>query len=319
MPVGGVMGLVKPNGTPTMLANSLGIIFYGFDTGTAGIYSVAQDCAPGHAFDPASYFTPGSPSYSPAALPNDPKLALQSTGTTAYGTGTLWGGGAVDSVKPGAGAFVGGSVVAGNDAMRSAVDLQSAGTNAAFIMFATHTQTGGCTGGLICGRGCDLDNSGDICAIRTAGVSSGDTTSNIYFGCSGSATGSGAGSVHQSTPVSTDACGLNNHVTTVVNCVNQGSGSPNSTTDIKVYTSINGAAPTLQAHSANVAMFDVSANSSSKEDQMQTGAYFHVWAGQQFNTFAGYVYQFGVATKAGGWTAGDIASFCANPYQYLKF
>lgn len=316
---GGAMGLVKPNGRPVMIPNGLGIIFYAFDTGTAGLYSIPKDCAPGHAFNPDTYYTgnPSSPNLSPSPPQNDADLALQVTGTTAYGTGTLWGGNTYTNfAKPGAGALVGqagGFGLDGSDAMRAAVNLQAAGTGAAFIMAATHMQT--VAGGpytIICGRGYNLDNPYTLCAIGA------DSSSNVNFGWSSDGIRANASSgIGSSTP-----CGFNTLCTTIVNCVNTGpgpgaGGSPGNTV-ISLYRSINGAAPTLEGQTTST-MFDISASGSSFEDQFQMGTYFHSGAGQQFNTFPGYSYQGIVATKPGGWDSTDRASFAANPYQYLQF
>lgn len=309
----GVMGLVKPNGSPTMLANGLGIIFYAFDTGTVGRYSIPQDCAPGHVFNPTAYWNGAStPNIYPSAPQNDPDLALEITGTTAYGTGTLWGGSPfVDGALPGTGALVGynsGFGLDDSDAMRTAVNLHAAGANAAFTMFATHLQVGAGSpnGGLICGRGMNLDSGYWICALLS------DTANHVTFAWS-----SATDALHPASIGSADACGIGNLCTTIVNCVNQDASGTN--TKIEMYVSINGATPVLEASATGQTVCDVSRTTAAQEDQFQIGTGFHSGAGQQFNTFSGYNYQCGIATKASGWNASDRASFAANPFQYLRF
>jgi hypothetical protein len=297
--------LFKPNGSPTLIANSLssGMLLYAFDTGT-GLYSLVADCSPGHFINPPHYYG-GSPNYDPSdgsgTSPFDPKQSLAVPASTPYGDAIAWPGAAQDSARPGGGTVI---EVPGNSALRTAINLKSAGSGAACTIFATHRQTGNTTGGLIFGRGCNLDTSVDICAIR---VSSGGVNTNatkVFFSWSTSS----ADASHSGVIESADSCGMNALCTTVVTLLNTAPG----VTDINMY--VNGV---LEAQSIGTAVCDVSGQTASFEDQFQIGSYFHTQAGQWFNTFAGAIYQCGMANRA--WSSGEAASFAASPYQLLTF
>lgn len=297
--------LVKPNGTPTLIANSLSadMLLYVFDTGT-GLYALVTDCSPGHFLNPTHYYGV-SPNYSPGGgggtPPFDPKQSLAVPASTPYGDAIAWPGAAQDSARPGGGAVI---EVPGDSALRTAINMVARGTGSGCTIFATHRQTGNTTGGLICGRGCDLDNSVDICAIR---VSSGGVNTNatkVFFGWSTTA----ADHEHGLSIESADSYGMDTINTTAVTLLNSAPG----VTDITMYG--NGV---QQAQALGQTVHDVPSNIASFEDQFQVGSYFHVYAGQWFNTFAGNVYQFGVANRA--WSQAEAAAFAASPYQLLSF
>lgn len=300
-----VLGLVKPNGMPTLLANSLGIIFYGFDTGT-GVYSIPQDCSPGHTFDPTHYLNGSSPVISPAAPPNDPDISQMPVGSTPGGTAFLWPG---TFLKPGVGTVTTGNSFDGGGGpggtlLRDAVNLRSAGTGAAFTMFCTFLQSSNTLSGaapMLCGRGMNLDSNYYICAFLA------NISSQLSFNWSADTSGA-----NPAPPLAMSGnYSLNAVHTAVAVCWNTIPGSATSTS-INLY--LDG---TLVASTTGTAMADVSSSSSSFEDQFQAGAQFHVGAGQSDKGFIGSVYQFGVAPQQ--WTPTQVTNFSANPYQYLKF
>lgn len=299
---GGVMGLIKPNGTPTMIANSLGIIFYGFDTGN-GTYSVVQDCSPTHTFNPPNYIGGGSPNVFPGAgVPFDADLALMTSGSTPGGTAFLWPG---TLQKPGIGSFIGGGGFDGGGGpggtpLRNAVNLLSAGTNAAFTMFCTFLQSSNTLSGaapLLCGRGMNLDSNYYICAFNA------NIPSQLSFNYSLDTSAASPSSVGMAGNYS-----LNAVHTAVAVCWNTAPGI----TSINLY--LDG---TQVGSITNTTMSDVNQSTASNEDQFQIGAQFHVWAGQSDKGFIGSVYQCGVSTTQ--WTPTQVSNFSANPYQYLKF
>lgn len=302
-PASGVLGLVKPTGTPTMLANPLGIIFCGFDTGT-GVYSIPQDCSPGHTFDPTHYLNGSSPVIYPNVLgpPYDPDISQMPVGSTPGGTAFLWPG---TFLKPGVGSVTTGNSFEGNigpggTPLRDAVNLLSAGTGAAFTMFCTFLQSGNTLSGaspLICGRGMNLDSNYYICAFLA------NINSQLSFNWSADTSGASPASIAMSGNYS-----LNAVHTAVVVCWNTAPG----VTSINLY--LDG---TLVASTTGTAMADVSSASASYEDQIQAGAQFHVGAGQSDQGAPQSVYWFGVAPQK--WTPTQVADFSANPYQYLKF
>lgn len=295
-----IMGLVKPNGFPTMRENALsnGMLLYAFDTGT-GLYSLVKDCSPTHYFNPDHYYG-GSPNYSPSGgggtTPFDPKQSLTPSESSTYGTANRYPGMSQDAARPGGGAII---QLSGSDDLRTAINLASAGSGAACTIFATHMQVGACRSGMICGRVGDMDNFHDICAIRADG--GGSTGSKLLFGWAAAADNTSPQFLE-----STDPCGINVLCTSVISMVNTSAG----VTDIKMY--VNGV---QQAHAAGQAVCDIAASTAYNEDQWMTGADFHVYAGQWYNVFNGYVYQFGIANRA--WSQADAQSLSDNPYQLL--
>lgn len=296
--------LFKPNGSPTLIANSLSasMLLYVFDTGT-GLYRIVQDCSPTHHLNPDTYYG-SSPNYnlgSGQSSPFDPRQANFLPASSGYGTAIHWGGSAVDSAEPGGGAIID---LFSSDDLRTAINMASRGAGEGCTIFATHMQTGNTSDGLICGRGCDLDHGIDICAIRVSSGGMNSSGTKLLFSWSYQNDASHGASIE-----STDACGMNVLCTTVVTLHNTASG----VTDIKMY--VNGV---LQAQTTGTAVYDVPGNTASFEDQWQTGAYFHVYGpGQQFNVFAGYVFQSGMANRA--WSGAEAAAFAASPYQLLSF
>lgn len=298
-------GLIKPTGFPGITTpNPLGIIFYAFDTGT-GVYSVPQDCAPGHSFDPPRTILNGPPSIFGAggSAPFDPNPALITTGSTAFGTAILWPGA---FKQPGISCFVGGgsfdaplSSGPGGSPMRDAVNLQAATTGVAYTMFATFMMTSnppGSSAPLICGRGFNLDNNWYTHAFTVT-----PSTSQLNFAWSSSVSG-----VTQSLS-QTGTFTLNALHTAIVVCTNTAPG----VSSITLY--IDG---TSVGTAAGAQLADVTAGAAGNEDQFQIGAQFHCYGpGQSDSGFIGSVYQCGLATTA--WTTGQINSFVANPYQYL--
>lgn len=302
---GGAMGLVKPNGTPTMIANNLGIIFYGLDTGL-GTCAIVQDCSPGHTFDPPHYLNGSSPVISPATPPNDPDITQMPTGSTPGGPAILYPG---TFLKPGVGtvttgnSFDGGGGPGGTP-LRDAVNLLAAGTGAAFTMACTFLQRTNTLFGaspLICGRGMNLDSNQYICAFL-AGVSS-QLSFNWSLDTSGNSPSVPLGMAGNYS--------LNAVHTAVAVCWNTIPGSSTSTS-INLY--LDG---TLVASTTGTAMSDVGSNPSRFEDQIQMGALFHVGAGQSDQGAPQSVYQIIIAPQQ--WSPAQVASFSANPYQYLQF
>lgn len=294
--------LIKPSGTPTFLSSAplaASMLFYAIDNG-AGSYTILQDCSPGHAFDPTSYYNGVSPNYGPGTPPYDPKLSLIPTGSTPYGTALLWpGGGFPDGQTPGAGCTVQLQAV---DAIRTAINLASAGAGAGFTLFATHRQTGACQAGLICGKGQNLDvGPAASFALNTHGTSINDTNSNLVFAYSSAADGTAPNYL-----ISNNPCGINTLCSSVVSIVNTAPG----VSTITMY--VNG---TQQAQVTGATVLDVSAANSQQEDQLQVGSYFHVQAGQCSFTYNGSVYQYGIANRA--WSQADAQSFAGFPYQMV--
>lgn len=300
----GTFGLVKPTGFPTLLTNPLGIIFCGFDTGT-GVYSIPQDCSPGHTFDPTHYIGGGSPNIYQnvsSSPPYDPDISQMPVGSTPGGTAFLFPG---TFLKPGVGtcttgnSFDGGGGPGGTP-LRDAVNLLSAGTGAAFTMFCTFLQSSNTLSGaspLICGRGMNLDSNYYICAFLA------NISSQLSFNWSLSTAGTSPASIAMAGNYS-----LNAVHTAVTVCWNTAPG----VTSINLY--LDGV---LVASTTGTTMADVSSSSSSFEDQILAGAQFHVGAGQSDKGAPQSVYWFGVAPQQ--WTPTQVTSFSANPYQYLKF
>ena len=306
---GGVIGLVKPAGSPTMIGNPLGIIFYGVDTGL-GTFTVVQDCSPGHTFDPPNYldgsvYPVGSPHISPASPPNDPDIpdGNMPTGSTPGGPAILFPG---TFQKPGVGtvttgnSFDGGGGPGGTP-LRDAVNLLAAGTGAAFTMACTFLQRSNTLSGaapLICGRGMNLDSNWYICAFLA------NITSQLSFNWSLDHSGTSP-----SSPFGMAGnYSLNAVHTAVAVCWNTAPG----VTSINLY--LDG---TQVASTTGTTMADVSSLSSSYEDQFQVGAQFHVGAGQSDQGAPCSVYQAAIAPQQ--WTPTQVANCSANPYQYLKF
>lgn len=309
---GGIMGFNKPTGVPHIITpNPMGIIFYAFDTGT-GIYSIPQDCFPGHTFDPP-YFINGSPP--PFGTPNydtgsggqpwdpqTPAAVPTSSGTgDPYGMASHWIG---TFQEPGAGALIGGNHFPDNDAMRDAVNLNSKPAGAAFTMFATFMMTSYMPSslGLIAGRASLPDNNwfqGAITLLAPGQVGFSWSTANrnqLSF------------DDHQHLFMPGNAT-LNTIHTAVATCVNLSAGG-NAT--VSLY--LDGVLVNTQT---GTNLSDVSYSNSSQEDQWQVGATFHVSGpGQSDLSIIGSVYQAGEGTQF--WSATDVANFTANPYQFLS-
>lgn len=301
---GGTMGFVKPAGTPSGYIDdslSSGMLFHRVDTGSGGLYVLAKDGSGGTLLiDPPNYFNGVSPNYYPAAPPQDPDPSLLSSGSTPYGTATLWpgaGGPHGDSYSPGSGNIIrSGSL----GLVRSSVDMVHRGSGAGYTAFVTYRmQTDGNPYNLISGRGCNLDFNNDICAFRLYAPDG-----KVYFAWTSIPT----------TPFSNKSLGtiasvtLDDIHTTAVTMENTSAG----VTTVTLYHD-----GVQQAQSTNQTVCDVSASDASFEDDYQVGAYFHTGAGQWYNVCAGSIYQDGALNAI--WTPTQVSNFSANPFQHLVY
>lgn len=300
----GVQGLISPGGFPHLLIpNPMGIIFYGFDTGT-GVYTVLQDCSPGHTFDPPTTIGGGAPNIyvnTSSMTPFDPDPALLTFGPTVGGPAMTWPG---TLQKPGIGSIIGGQAFDGGGGpggtpLRDAINLQAAGAGAAFTMFCTFIQTANNGGNaLLCGRGSALDFTFAVCSLALSPTNLGFNWSTVNQPPASQI----PDNLYMSGSVS-----LNAVHTAVATCVNTAPGFTS------VFLYLDGV---LQTSAVNKTLSDVSYNNCQQEDQINVATYFHVYAGQSDIGLVGSVYQYGIGTQF--WSATDVANFSANPYQFLS-
>lgn len=293
----GTSGLVKPNGTPTMIDNALsaGMLNYVFDTGT-GLYALVKDCSPAHALDPIAYYS-GSPNYAPGSTPFDPKQSLALPTSTPYGDAIAWSSG-LDSQTPGGGCVM---QLASVDDLRTSINLAARGSGAGCTMFATHRTTGQNRFGTIYSRFANMDALAYVCGIGSSNNI--NTDYSLFFGWSAASDNSSPQFLGTNSQF-----GIGVLTSTVVSMLNTSAG----VTRIRIYVNA-----VLEADLSNQTVRDLTAAVAFGEDQLQIGTGFHVYAGQSYNSYDGNVYQAGTADRA--WSEADAISFAANPYQLLNF